>query len=104
MADDPNRDILPVKEGSCVDTISAIGSYPFLYLFRIIPVKFTTVPTVQCSSDLQPHFLCHREHKFFPASCSRLEIDKLYYYTNLLFTFAYSDMQSVNNVLNIERS
>ena len=31
MADDPNRDILPVKEGSCMDTvISAIGSYPFV--------------------------------------------------------------------------
>jgi len=31
MADDPNRDILPVKEGSCADTVnSVIGLYLFI--------------------------------------------------------------------------
>lgn len=40
MADDPNRDLLPVREGSCTDTFSSIGSY---LSFRIIFILFVFI-------------------------------------------------------------
>lgn len=51
MADDPNRDILPVREGSCTDTFSSIGSYLSLkiilfFVFLIFILNNLKIPGI----------------------------------------------------------